>query len=213
METASFIFYHLTHGAIDCLIAALEARDPYTRGHSSRVAKLTELLLGEAGVEGMEAEIIHLAAHLHDIGKIGVPDEILCKPGKLTPAEWAKMQEHPVIGYRILSRSPSLKEVARMVLYHHERWDGTGYPEGLRAEAIPFGSRVIAVADAIDAMLSARPYRPPLTVNECLSEIERGGGKQFDPLLVGPARRLLLRLERLRQRTRREPATLQRAGA
>ncbi|RDV80712.1 HD-GYP domain-containing protein [Ammonifex thiophilus] len=213
METASFFFYQVTHGAIDCLIAALEARDPYTRGHSSRVAKLTELLLRELGVKGWEAELIHLAAHLHDIGKIGVPDEILRKPGKLTPAEWAKMQEHPVIGYRILSRSSSLKEIARMVLYHHERWDGKGYPEGLRAEAIPFGSRVIAVADAIDAMLSARPYRPPLTIAECLAEIERGGGSQFDPLLVGPARRILMRLEKLRSRLRKEAKRLEHAGA
>ncbi|ACX51786.1 metal dependent phosphohydrolase [Ammonifex degensii KC4] len=205
-------FYHVAHSAIDCLIAALEARDPYTRGHSSRVAKLTELLLLELGVGGREAELIHLAAHLHDIGKIGIPDEILHKPGKLTPAEWAKIQEHPVIGYRILSHAPSLKEIAVLVLHHHERWDGKGYPEGLRGEAIPFGSRVIAVADAIDAMLSARPYRPPLTPLDCLAEIERGGGKQFDPLLVGPARRILLRLERLRSRRRREKRYLGHAG-
>ncbi|RDV83672.1 HD-GYP domain-containing protein [Ammonifex thiophilus] len=191
-------FYQATQGAIDCLIAALEARDAYLQGHSSRVAKLTELLLRELEIAGREAELIKLAARLHDIGKIGIPDEVLRKPGRLSPLEWAQIQQHPVIGYRIISRSACLKEVALMVLYHHERWDGSGYPQGLRGEAIPLGSRIIAVADAIDAMLSPRPYRPPLSLRQCLKEIEEGGGKQFDPLLVGPAKRLLLRLEGLR---------------
>ncbi|MGO0122261.1 HD-GYP domain-containing protein [Desulfothermobacter acidiphilus] len=186
-----------TQGAIDCLVAALEARDPYMQGHSSRVAKFAELLLQELGVTGPEAECILLAARLHDVGKIGIPDDILRKPGRLTPHEWAQMQQHPVIGYKILVRSSCLREIALVVLYHHERWDGKGYPQGLRGESIPFGSRVIAMADAIDAMLSTRSYRPPLTLRECLAEVEHGGGRQFDPLLVGPAKRLLVRLESL----------------
>lgn len=127
----------LFHAATECLIAALEARDAYTAGHSQRVADMAWDLALRAGLRHREREKIHVAAHLHEIGKIGVPDYILRKPGKLLPPEWAQIQQHPEIGYRILSQSPLLREVARIVRYHHERWDGKGYPAGLKREAIP----------------------------------------------------------------------------
>ncbi|RPF42569.1 metal dependent phosphohydrolase [Thermodesulfitimonas autotrophica] len=184
------------HAALECLVAALEARDPYTGGHSQRVAEMVWDLARRAGLSRRECVWLHLAAHLHDIGKIGVPDNILRKPGKLFPHEWAQMQRHPEIGYEILSRSPRLKAVARTVLHHHERWDGKGYPLGLKGEAIPLGVRLIAVCDAIDAMTSARPYRPARTWAECRAELQAVRGLQLDPALVDFALALLPRWER-----------------
>ncbi|MEW5762227.1 MAG: HD-GYP domain-containing protein [Bacillota bacterium] len=184
------------HDAIECLVAALEARDPYTRGHSQRVADMAYDLARKIGLRGKELEMVHFAAHLHDIGKIGVPDNILRKPGKLLPHEWAQIRRHPEIGYGILNKSHHLKQIAKVVLHHHERWDGKGYPAGLKGEAIPLGSRLIAVCDTIDALTSERPYRPALTWRDCLAEIKACKGTQLDAVLVDAAEELWPKWER-----------------
>jgi putative nucleotidyltransferase with HDIG domain len=175
------------HDIIGCLVAALEARDKYTEGHSLRVADMTNDLTKEMGLNGIEREEIHIAAHLHDIGKIGVPDGILLNPGKLNPNETEIIRLHPVVGFKILSKSPLLKNIALIVKHHHERWDGHGYPSGLKEDTIPLGSRIIAICDAIDAMTSKRPYRQALNWLECKNEILANAGLQFDPLLVDAA--------------------------
>ena len=177
-------FYKICHDIIECLVGALEAKDSYTCGHSSRVADMSYKLAKHMGIVGKYLEKIHISAHLHDIGKIGVPDMILNKHGKLLPDECRYIQEHPVIGYNILIRSKDLKDMAKIVLYHHERWDGSGYPWGLKGSDIPLGSRIIAICDAIDAMTSNRPYRKALSWNECRIEIIKNKGIQFDPTIV-----------------------------
>ncbi len=182
------IFKHrldnLFHDAVECLVAALEARDLYSSGHSQRVADNAFALARRIGFKGKELEMMHIAAHLHDIGKIGVPDQVLHKPGRLLPHEWAEIQRHPEIGAGILVKSRQLKKVAEIVLYHHERWDGKGYPEGLKGEAIPLGSRIIALCDAVDAMTSERPYRLAMTWHQCWEEVVANKAIQFDAVLV-----------------------------
>lgn len=149
---------------------------------------------------------VHIAAHLHDIGKIGVCDNSLNKAGKLTTAEMADMQMHPRIGFNILQRLPSFREIARIVLHHHERWDGRGYPDGLRGEAIPPESRIIAVADAFDAMTSDRPYRTGISVDDAAAEIYRHAGEQFDDRVVAPFNQVYRSFQPHVER-RGEPAT------
>lgn len=183
------IFKHLfgnsrLHDVIECLTTAMEAKDSYTSGHSNRVADLSLNLAKAMGIKGSKLENIHLAAHLHDIGKIGIPESVLNKPGKLLPEEWAEIKRHPEIGYNILKKSKHMTEISEIVLYHHERWDGKGYPKGLRQEQIPLGSRIIAVADSIDAMTYDRPYRPALSWSECKRELTANCGIQFDPDVV-----------------------------
>ncbi|MFZ7131146.1 MAG: HD-GYP domain-containing protein [Eubacteriales bacterium] len=174
----------ILHDAIECLAAALEAKDTYTQGHSNRVADMSLALAQKLDIGGLELEHIHIAAHLHDIGKIGVPDYILNKKGRLQPDEWDQIKQHPVIGHQILSKSNELKEVAMIVLYHHERWDGKGYPKGLKEDEIPLGSRIIGICDAVDAMMSSRPYREALPIDKISSELVRCSGSQFDPYIL-----------------------------
>ncbi len=176
-----FVLYH---DIIQCLVGALEAKDLYTRGHSMRVGDMTYELARKIGLRGEELEFIHIAAHLHDIGKIGVPDEILNKEGQLTEDEWNTVKRHPEIGSNILNCSNKLRGISRLVLHHHERWDGKGYPCGIKGESIPLGSRIIAICDSIDAMTSSRPYRNSLSWELCKREIHSNKGKQFDPFLV-----------------------------
>ncbi|RCX18317.1 metal dependent phosphohydrolase [Anaerobacterium chartisolvens] len=178
------------HEAIECLVAALEARDAYTSGHSLRVADMSSDLGKAIGLRGLKLETVHLAAHLHDIGKLGVPDDVLNKKGRLLPDEWAQIQMHPEIGYNILSKSKGLIHIARIVLYHHERWDGKGYTHGIKGDKIPLGSRIISVADSIDAMTSQRPYREAMSWEKCMDEIVANKGTQFDPMVVEAAERL-----------------------
>ncbi len=178
------------HEIIECLTAALEAKDLYTSGHSSRVADMSFDMARALGLRGSVRENIHIAAHLHDIGKMGVPENILNKKGKLLPHEWAYIQRHPEIGYNILCKSKGLHEIAEIVLHHHERWDGKGYPHGLKADKIPLGARIIAVADAIDAMTSVRPYRDAMSWEDCMTEVVLNKGIQFDPVVVEAAERL-----------------------
>jgi putative nucleotidyltransferase with HDIG domain len=171
------------HEIIDCITGALDVKDPYTADHSKRVSNMAEKVCKILGLNDIETEKIHIAAHLHDIGKIGVPDAILNKFGKLTEEEWKKIKEHPKIGAEILNKSIHLKEISIIVLYHHERYDGKGYPEGIAGLDIPLGSRIIAICDSIDAMSMKRSYREAFNLDYCYNEIKSNLGKMYDPLL------------------------------
>jgi putative nucleotidyltransferase with HDIG domain len=163
------------------LTRAIEARDPYTRGHSSRVTDLAEAVARRLGWSEERIASLRVGGPLHDIGKLAVSDEVLCKEGRLDDDELAEIREHPKIGAKLLLRVTALREAIPYVLYHHERWDGTGYPSGKAGEEIPVEARVLAIADAFDAMTSDRPYRSALTREEALAEVERCAGTQFDP--------------------------------
>ncbi|MHB1142335.1 MAG: HD-GYP domain-containing protein [Sulfuricaulis sp.] len=166
------------------LVRALDAREGETANHSQRVARYTHLL---AHVDGIGAEdCLHICrgALLHDIGKIGIPDAILNKPGQLTDEEWQVMRRHPEIGARILEGIPFLAPAAEIVLAHHEHFDGGGYPRGLAGEAIPIGARLFAVADALDAITTDRPYHRAEPLDGALRYLEQEAGRRFDPRVV-----------------------------
>ncbi len=171
---------------LEALVGALDARDQETKGHSVRVARYLLNIAAALGVKEGSADWIDMqrGALLHDVGKIGVRDSILLKPGKLTEEEWTEMRRHPEIGYTMLKEVKFLAGAAAIVLAHHERWDGKGYPKGLREDGIPLGSRIFSVVDTFDSMTSDRPYRRALSVKEAMNEILRCGGTQFDPLVV-----------------------------
>ncbi len=173
-------------GTLEALIAALDVRDKDTGGHSTRVASITGMLAVWHGVktDSKEWNDIHRGALLHDVGKIGVRDAVLRKPGKLTEHEWGEMRAHASIGYEVLKDVPFLAGAAEIVRCHHERWDGQGYPRGLRGEQIPLGARLFSVVDAFDAMTSDRPYRRAMAYEEALDELRRWAGTQFDPEIV-----------------------------
>jgi putative two-component system response regulator len=166
------------------LVAAIDAKDSYTKGHQERMSKFAVLLGREMKIPSKKLRLIEQASLLHDIGKIGVPEHILRKKGPLSKEEFESIKQHPVIGAKIISPVRFLKEVVPLVLHHHERYDGKGYPEGLKGEQIPLETRIITIADAIDAMLSQRPYAPPRPVHEVKLELRQKAGSQFDPLLV-----------------------------
>lgn len=168
----------------NALISALEAKDVYTQGHSQRVCKLVTQIVYKMGIEGKEAEDIITAAKLHDIGKIGIRDEVLNKPGKLTDQEFAEIMDHPVMSYEIINKMKLMENIAKIIRHHHERYDGKGYPDGLKGEKIPLGSRIIAVADSFDAMTSKRPYRDSFTMAQAIEELKKNAGTQFDPKIV-----------------------------
>lgn len=172
------------HLFVDNFVSAIEAKDAYTAGHSDRVADMSMILAERLGVSDREQFAVHMAAHLHDIGKIGIADGILLKTGKLTEAEFEVMKGHSAIGYKILKNNPELKDIAKMILHHHERYDGRGYPQGLSGDAIPLGARIIAVCDAFDAMVTKRTYKEQMTIEEAYDEIIREKGKQFDPRIA-----------------------------
>jgi HD-GYP domain-containing protein (c-di-GMP phosphodiesterase class II) len=167
--------------SVQALASLLDLRDGYTGQHSGTVVALCEQVARRVGVTGDELEHLRIAAHLHDLGKIGVPDEILHKPGPLNDTEWAIMREHPVWGARALETIPGFRAASLAVRHHHERWDGGGYPDGLAGEDIRIGARVIAVCDAYEAMTSTRPYRPALAEPLARERIVAGTGSQFDP--------------------------------
>lgn len=174
-----------THAAtLQALTVILDRRDAGTKGHSLRVTKYSIILAERIGITGQELENIRLGALLHDIGKIGIPDSILFKPGKLVPKEMDVMRRHPEIGYEMVSKIEFLKDAAPIVLHHHERFDGRGYPHGLRGEDIPVGARIFTIADSFDAMTSDRPYRKALPVEAALAEIKACSGEQFCPECV-----------------------------
>ncbi len=166
------------------LAAALDTRDTETQGHSVRVSEYTAVIAMRMGVKDPELTDIRRGALLHDVGKIGISDAVLRKPGKLTPEEWVEMKLHPEIGYRILSGIVFLEDSLSLVLSHQERYDGSGYPRGLKGEEIPLGARIFAVVDTLDAMTSDRPYRKALTYRDAREEIIRNRNIQFDPRVV-----------------------------
>lgn len=171
----------LYHEFVECISSALDARDPYTGDHSRRVSDTATLLAKMLGLSDDEIQEIHIAAHLHDIGKIGIPDSVLLKPGRLDDEEWKMMKRHPQIGADILAKSPSFSRISAIILHHHERYDGKGYPFGAKEQEIPLGSRIIAVCDSIDAMASARAYRKALPLDTVYEEIEKNIGLMYDP--------------------------------
>jgi putative nucleotidyltransferase with HDIG domain len=191
---AAFSTFLSPHEMVEVLTASLDARHAHTRGHSDRVAEITLSIARELRLPRDEEQLVHIAGHLHDIGKIGIPDHILLKPDRLTADEYNMIKLHPQIGYEILVKVRMLKSVAHIVLHHHERWDGRGYPAGLSGENIPLASRIIAVADAYDAMTSMRPYRSSLDHGEAVHEIECCYGSQFDPQVVDAFVRLYCNL-------------------
>jgi putative nucleotidyltransferase with HDIG domain len=180
------LYSHEYQGMLHILTSALDQRDGVTDGHSRRVADLSLIMARELGITGDELLNIERAGILHDIGKLAVPDAILSKPAPLTPDEWVEMRRHPEVGYRLLRDVPFLSRVADIVHAHHERFDGSGYPRGLKGDRIPLGARIFAVVDAYDAMTSDRPYRLARSHQEALEEIRHQAGTQFDPVVVAP---------------------------
>ena len=178
------INFEIYHDIIECLTAALDAKDVYTSGHSTRVGNMAYDLGKNLGICNHDLQLIHIAGHLHDIGKIGVPDNILNKRGSLDYSEWNLMKRHCEIGYTILKKADSLKEISHIVLHHHERWDGNGYPKGISKNEIPIGSRIIAICDSIDAMRSNRPYKKLISNTECYNEILKNKGIMYDPKIT-----------------------------
>lgn len=183
---------------IAALTSALDAKDAYTRGHCERVAALAVAIGKEMGLPEDQLELLEYVGRLHDVGKIGVRDAVLKKPGIFTPREYAEMQTHVVLGADIVERISLLGEGASWIRHHHERFDGRGFPDGLRGEQIPLGARIIAVADAYDALTSQRPYKGALEEEAALAEMEICAGTQFDPQVV----KVLVRVVRGRARPR-----------
>ena len=169
---------------IEALGSALDLKDPETSGHSQRVTAYTISIAKSVPVPLPYLTVLARAAFLHDIGKMAIPDKILRKPGPLDDAEKEIMRTHCEIGYNMLTRIPFLRDAADIVLSHHEFFDGTGYPRGLRGEQVPLGARIISIANALDAMLSDRPYRNALRMSQAREEIRRCAGTQFDPRIV-----------------------------
>jgi len=183
-EAGHAVWSALTEAVLAALTAALQAFDCYTAEHSSETLALAELVADRLGVDEVESETVTLTALLHDVGKIGVPGEVLRKPGPLTDEERSQMQRHPVIGEQILSRVPALSTVASAIRHEHERWDGRGYPDGLAGEEIPLASRIVLACDAWHAMTSDRPYRRAMSRPAAVDELVRCAGSQFDPAVA-----------------------------
>jgi putative nucleotidyltransferase with HDIG domain len=169
---------------IAALTEAIDAKDMYTAGHSQRVAEISTAIAYELGLTQKEIDTVHYGALLHDIGKIGIPETILNKKGKLSAEEFLAIKKHPVIGTNILKSIDFLDDALMMVRYHHERFDGAGYPDGLKGEDIPFMARIVGIADAWDAMTSDRSYRAALSFGVAVQELAKNAGSQFDPLIV-----------------------------
>ncbi len=178
------LYSHDNRATVNALTATLKIRDVETQGHSERVARFSGLLGRELGLKPTQMKSLEYGSLLHDIGKIGVPDAILRKPGPLTTEEWARMREHPLLGLRILSGINFLDSASLVVVQHHERWDGRGYPYGLSGTEIDRNARIFAVADAFDAMISDRVYRAGRAFAEATEELRKHSGQQFDPEVI-----------------------------
>lgn len=174
----------MSRDALKALVAALDAREHQTEQHSHRVAELAGRIGRRLRLDSRSLTVLREAAVLHDVGKIGVPDQVLLKPGPLTDEERRIMQRHAEMGYEILSAATHLREVAELVHAHHERFDGTGYPRGLAGQAIPLGARIFAIADVYDALTSDRPYRNAMAHDEAMRLIDEQNGRAFDPDVV-----------------------------
>ena len=166
------------------LAEAIEAKDPYTKGHCGRVAAYSLVLARAAGYPSDGLETLEFGAFLHDIGKIGIRDSVLLKPGPLDDDEWKHMREHPIKGYDIASKIAMLHPIMPAVRNHHERWDGSGYPDRMKDTGIPLAARIVAIADAYDAMSTDRPYKKALSLDECESILRKTAGKMYDPELI-----------------------------
>jgi len=180
LQAAHFANQKIFMATIETLALTLEAKDIYTQGHSSRVAEYAVSLANKLGVDKTFTEQARLAASLHDLGKIGITEKVLNKPGTLTDLEFKLIKSHPITAVKILTPLELTYDILPFIKHHHERYDGNGYPDRLKGENIPFGARLIAIADSFDAMTSDRPYRKALTIEIALSEIEKGAGTQFD---------------------------------
>ncbi|XPV76651.1 MAG: HD-GYP domain-containing protein [Desulfovibrio sp.] len=174
------------HQFSESLGNAIDAKDHHTSSHSEEVAEIAKMIALEMRLSKRVAEIIHVAGHLHDIGKIGIPDSVLQKNGALNDEEWRLVREHPAKGAEIIYPVEALRDlgIVKMVRHHHERYDGCGYPDGLKGKSIPLGARVITLADSLSAMTQDRPYRAGCSFVEAKNEIVRCCGRQFDPCVV-----------------------------
>jgi putative nucleotidyltransferase with HDIG domain len=170
--------------SIRALAAAIDAKDPYTRGHSERVARYSSAIAKEMGLPADEARKVRLSALLHDVGKIGIDDRIILKPTALTDEEFELMKAHPVKGAAIMETIPQLADIIPGMKYHHEKWEGGGYPDGLKGEQIPMQARIVAVADAFDAMTTTRPYQKAMEVSYVLERLREMSQKRFDGAVV-----------------------------
>src|SRR5262245_3511284 len=166
------------------LVSVVDLRDSYTGGHSERVASYARAIGLHLGLQDSQLDNVVMAALMHDIGKIGVPDHVLLKPGKLTDEEFAHIRKHPELGWMALKNLDDFKHLSLIVLHHHERMDGRGYPGGLEGSAIPLGARIIAVADSYDALTTDRPYRPARTQQQAIDELLSCSESQFDPRVL-----------------------------
>jgi putative nucleotidyltransferase with HDIG domain len=181
---------------VESLITSVEAKDPYTSGHSKRVCRYSELIATSMGLSGRELEEIAVGAALHDVGKLGISEQVLRKPSKLDDDEWAQIKDHPNVGARIIDSFNQSYAVLHAIKHHHEHWNGNGYPGRLVGEAIPLSARIVGVADALDAMTSARSYQRNRTVADALDELRQSSGRQFDPAVVDAILRVpILQLE------------------
>lgn len=174
----------LVVGIVEALNNALEVKDPYTLGHSQRVSEMSWEIAKSMGLSSSKCEQVRLAALFHDIGKIGIQDSILLKSGPLTSEEFMEIKRHPVVSYNILKPVDPFNKLLGGVLYHHENWDGTGYPEGLKGDSIPLSASIIHVADSYDAMTSRRSYHSPMCATTALDEIKRMSGTCYQPDVV-----------------------------
>ncbi|MGQ9625547.1 MAG: HD-GYP domain-containing protein [Anaerolineae bacterium] len=184
LESANIALDRANQGLIEILGAVIDARDVYTYGHSAQVAAYALAIAREMGLSEEEQEVIYKAGLLHDIGKLGVSENILNKPRAVTQDEYDILRQHPVIGASILSQMEEMKGLAEIVAHHHENYNGQGYPYGKKGEDIPLASRILCVADSLEAMLSDRPYRAGRNLEKALEEIKRNAGEQFDPQVV-----------------------------
>ena len=169
---------------VDVFLMALGARDAYTKEHSNRLSFFAREISRELKLPPVEIKKIVLAAKLHDIGKIGISDTILLKPSKLTNEEFDEIKKHPVIGFNMLQRLSIFSHISDYILYHHEKFDGSGYPEKISGDNIPFGARIISIADAVDAILTKRSYKEPKPVEYAVEELKKNSGTQFDPMVA-----------------------------
>jgi putative nucleotidyltransferase with HDIG domain len=191
LEQANRLLKERSTAAMESLSATVDARDAYTAGHSRRVQQLALAMGRELNLSQAELDLLGHAALFHDIGKLAIPDSVLLKPASLTNEEWALMQRHADEGARIIDRLGFLNDAVPAIRHHHERFDGTGYPDRLTGEEIPLGARIIHVADALDSMLTTRIYRAARPLEEALEELRRAAGSQFCPRCVSALERIL----------------------